>query len=211
MAITSDLIRVTFRAQVNAQKVEVVQSYAVAGAALLAVNCTQVAEALWNDVKVKWRAAVWDYTSYRFKSVFCEEIQGSLGFGEYPIPAGEQPGTRGPAAGTDDFPPFVAAGVRLTVASRVTRPGQKRFWGANETDQMSGVWGATYLGLLNTLMANWVAARDLGAPAALVGVIPQVVSYDRITGLPTARQDVTGYLINTSVTTQNSRKYGHGA
>lgn len=210
MGITSDLLKVSVRGRYLGQQVQVIQSFACGGAGLLTASCENVGEAFWNYVKASWRgmhaATVDDLT----QSVFVEEVGGSLGFGEYAIPTAEQQGTRDSTGLVHLMPPFVGVGVRLTVATRVTRPGQKRLWGVWEGDNVGGGLGAGLLALTEALMDDWTLPIGLSAPADIVQLNAQVVTYDRVTGAPGARQMVAGYLVNPNLTTQNSRKLGRG-
>lgn len=210
MAITSDLLRISVRGLYLGQQVQVIQPFICGGAGLLTANCAGVAEAFWEEIKDDWRSCHGNDSNDKTLSVLCEEIGGSLGFGEYPIPPGEQLGTRDTSGLAGLLPPFVAVAVRLTVATRVTRPGQKRFWGVYEADQALGVFAGPLFTAYETLMDTWTLPIGLSAPADIVQLEANVVHFDRVTGEPGARQDVTGYLINQNLSTQNSRKFGRG-
>lgn len=170
----------------------------------------QLAEAWWNHVKGVYRALISLGMTDYFRSVVAKDLSDTTGlFGEYGIPVGERGGTRTGVVQGEPVPAFNAVGIRLNVASRVTRPGQKRLSGLIEDDLYGQAVGATFLGLA----AAWadVLTNDLvlGAPAALVTLRPAVVRRD-ITGAVTASQPVTGYFINPNVTSQVSRKIGRG-
>lgn len=193
------------------QQVMNVWTYEVGGSAG-SYSATQWGESWWNHVKATYRAvATTDYTAL-FETVRVRELDSLTGdFGEFGIPLAEQAGTRASGAGTP-LPPFVAASVRLTVATRLTRPGQKRFAGLTEADISGTTIGAVPTAAIAALMAVMDGpALVLGAPVLLGELYPQIVRRDPVTGLPVARQAVTGSLISPFVSTQNSRKVGHGS
>src|SRR5664279_3094651 len=155
MAITSGLVKVILRYTFLSQKCETIGYYAPGGAAWLTANAAQAAQAWWNDVKTAWRAIVPNSSDALFDSVFFEEVGGGLQYGEYAIPAGEVFGTR-VATGLGDFmPAYVAVGCRLSVTTRATRPGQKRFPFAMEGDNVNGVVQAPFLALIETLSGHY--------------------------------------------------------
>lgn len=203
---------VAIRGHYLGQMVQLGQWYETDGAAFLTATPDQVGEAYWNHVKVAFRALVAAAVQVSIESVFVSE-DGPLGaYGEFPVPALERQGTR--VLGSLDalMGPNIAAGVRLTVGTRLTRPGQKRMWGLYEVDNDAGGYlGPIYTGLLATMAAFWSAPIILGAPVATGVLTPIVTHRDPVTDLITDYQDVTGFIVKPEVTTQNSRKYGVGA
>ena len=192
----------------NAQVLNVFQ-YAVGGS-FGTVSAANWGEAWWNHVKTPMRA-ICSANASPFRAVRVREMEDPVGaYGEFGIPTGEWAGTRTPPAG-DWLPMFVGAGVRLSVATRVTRPGQKRFSYLTEADCDGTLLLTAYSTLLNTLMTTLAANMVLGAPALAAELQPVVVRKDPTTGLPTASQPVTGYIISNNVTSQVSRKAGRGA
>lgn len=174
------------------------------------VNAAQYGEAWWNHVKNNMRALSATGLGALFKSVKVAELGNSTGeYGEFAIPAGEQTGTRSAPTDADAEAPFMSAGVRLTVATRATRPGQKRFGFITQHDSQNGSLGSAYQALLVTLMGTLTTNMTLGAPAAGVVLVPHVVSLNS-DGTIRASQTITGYRINPYVTTQNSRKFNVG-
>ena len=168
------------------------------------------AQGWWNHVKTGYRALAATGQGDCFKSVKVSELGNPAGeYGEYAIPAGEQSGTRTNPTDADNVPPFLAAGVRLTVATRATRPGQKRFPFLMQQDTASGTLGSAFSALVNTLMTTMVANMTLGAPAAGVVLVPNVVSLNA-DGSIRASQLITGFAINPYITSQNSRKFNAG-
>lgn len=210
MAIAVSDLRISVRGLIYNQRWQNSQWYRLEGAAFLTATPSGVGEAYWNHVKSAWRGFVVANSFMTFESVFVEEPGSDGQYGEYAVPVGEVQGTRAGGTQNDPMPPFCAAGVRLTVGSRATRPGQKRFIGLVDTDNVIGVLqsaAATALGTLATLLT---ATMVLGAPVATGSLHPEIVTYNPITHSIEAYQDVTGFVINPNITTQNSRKVGRG-
>jgi hypothetical protein len=175
------------------------------------VEPVHIAEAYWNHIKTAYRATVPSTMPTPFQSIFIRELNNAAGdYAEFDIPAPEKTGTRNPPSQAELLPPFVGIGVRLVVGTRVTRPGQKRFGFLMEGDSNAGVVPSGTATLFVTLMNVMSVNMLLGAPAATVELQPIVVRKDA-QGYVTAFQNITGYLINPYITTQNSRKYGRGA
>jgi len=166
-------------------------------------------EGWWNFVKTTTRGLCQSDQTGVFRNVKVRELSLASGaYGTYDIPLAEQAGTRSTGSG-GQMPPYVAAGVQLVVGTRVTRPGQKRMPFVTEGDNTAGVMSAA----LQTSMIAWcnviTAPMTLGAPVSGNRLLPVVVSKDA-GGNVTAFQYITGYLINTNLTSQNSRKIGRG-
>ena len=175
---------------------------------ILAVH---IAEAWWNHVKVAYRALATSAFSTPFQSIRIRELNNNAGdYAEYDIPTAEKSGTRASPSEPTAMPPFSAAGVRLVVGTRLTRPGQKRLPFLTEGDNSVGLLGSAYTALTVTLMNILVANMTLGAPAA-TAVLKPVVTRKDAQGFVTAYQPVTGFLVNADVTTQNTRKFGRGS
>lgn len=174
------------------------------------VNAIDLATGWWNHVKIAWRAIVASNFGTYFRSVRVLELNNSAGaFGDWNIPTGESAGTRAPTAAPQALPPFNAAGIRLLVGSRLTRPGQKRIYGLTEADSDEGLLTAAYQVLLNSLGTVISAPMVLAAPVAGVTLQPIVASKDAA-GTVINSQAITGFLINQYVTSQNTRKTGRG-
>lgn len=210
MPITASLLKVQIRGILLGQNVEVVQWYAPTGAAFITATAAGVAEAFWNDIKTDWRACHFDNASDKTTSVVVAEPGDTGAFGEWAIDPSEQEGTRDSGVGFQAMPPYCVVAVRQTVATRATRPGQKRFWGLGEGDSVNGILQPTLQGLVDTLMAHFESAVILGAPVATGVMTPQVVGLDPATGLPARQQDVIGHVTSVYVGTQVSRKYNRG-
>lgn len=212
MAITGDALLITLRYEFLAQKCQTAQYYTPSGATFITANCDGVGNAWWQDVKDAWRdlinAASGDFL---FKSVLVEEFNGSGGLGEYAIPIDEQLGTRPGGATSGFLPSYCACGVRLSVPTRNTRPGQKRFPGLIETDVLDNEITSDYIDLVEALSAKYDSAITLGAPVAAGLLTPIIIKYTGSPPAEAARQDVTGHVINSSVTSQVSRRKGHGS
>lgn len=170
----------------------------------------EIAEAWWNHVKAAYRALAITPGGRQFDSVTCRELNNPTGeLAEYSIPTADQDGTR-PAGSLGSYmPSFTSVGVRLTVGSRTTRPGQKRIPFLSEGDVANNDVGATFVGLVQSLMDVMTTNIVLGDPAELL-VLDPIVTRKDATGAVTAHQPVTGYVINPYATTQVSRKIGRG-
>jgi hypothetical protein len=211
MPITGNLLEIVLRFSWLQQECETVQFYKPGGAAFLTATPAGVGEAWWNDVKAAWRAMAPSSSDAVFKSVFVREYNGLGGYGEFPIPVGEIFGTRS-ATGLGDFmPPYVAAAGKLSVATNVTRPGQKRLPFALEGDNVNGKIQAAFQTLCNAVLAKYSTTITLGAPVATGVLVPQIVRKAGSPPAPSAWQDVVGYVLNQNFSTQNSRKFGHGS
>lgn len=211
MPITSSLIKVTNRYTYLGQKCENVQYYHPVGAAFLTADMTGVLEAYWNDIKASHRAIMTNFDGdATWDSILGEEIGGGLSYAEYPIPTLERVGTRATTGLGDPLNSFSAGGIRLTVGTRVTRPGQKRFPFLFEADVQRNALGAAYLALLTAVGVKYSESVFLGVPVATGELQPMIVRINRTTGEVEASQPVTGKVVNPNITTQVSRKVGRG-
>lgn len=173
-------------------------------------NAAQYGQAWWGHVKTNYRAISAVGLGNVFQSVRVVELGNNTGeYGEYSIPSNEQAGTRANPTDGDAEVLFVAAGVRLTVPSRLTRPGQKRFPFLTQNDTAAQQLSSAYIAILTTLMGTMTANMTLGAPAAGVVLVPSVVGLNA-DGTIRASQAVSGYVINTNPTSQVSRRIGRG-
>ena len=173
-------------------------------------GAVQYAEAWWNHVKGTTRALFGSGIGDIFSSVTVRELNNAAGeLGEWDIPTAERAGTRSAPTQNNLMPYFVTAGARLTVGTRLTRPGQKRMSGLYEEDNASGYLQPAYKALLASWLNVITNPLTLGAPAAGVVLSPQVFRRD-VTGAVIAEQPVVGYVINNNLTSQNTRKYGKG-
>ena len=211
MAITSSLLKVTLRSTWLGQQMQTARHFEIVGAAFLTASAAAVGEAWWNDVKTEWRGCAPAAQGNIFQSVLVEELGGGQEFGEYPIPVGEQQGTRSSAGLGEPLPSFLAVGMRFTVGTRQTRPGQMRVPWLWEADVNQNQVQAGMLGLCNALGAKLSSTLLLGAPVA-TGTMHQAILRMSKTVPPTieAQQMVNGYITNGFVTTQISRKVGRG-
>lgn len=211
MAITSGLVQILLRYTFLGQRCETTSYWSPGGAVWLTANAAQGAEAWWNEVKDEWRALYPSSSDVSMDSVFFQEIGGGLEYGEYAIPTGERLGTR-VATGLGDFlPAYVAVGCRLSVTTRVTRPGQKRFPFALEGDNVNGRVGDAFLALCASVAALYSTPLIMGAPVATGTLTPQIARFDRATGTLEAQQEAVGYVLNGFFTSQVSRRPGHGS
>lgn len=200
-------LRIEIRGTIKGQACMVRQWYETDGAAFLTADPTGVGEAFWNHIKTAWRAMhIGDGVDFT-QSIFVAEDGPTGAYGEYAIPTGEQTGLRSGAGLGSSLPAYSAGGIRLTVGSRVTRPGQKRFWGLYELDADHGdLVSAGYATLLDGIGPMFSAPLTLGAPVALGVLNPIIVSMGGTPPVVVASQPVTGYLVHPYVTSQVSRK-----
>lgn len=202
-------LKIVIRGQILSQQFNNVCWYLTDGAAFLTADATGIGEAFWNDIKTVWRAAMEGGSELTTTSILVSEPGPGGAFGEFPIPSAEQQGNR--AGATSQYlPAFNGVGIRLAVATRTTRPGQKRIVGGLEEDQASGAWTSTYLGLIDDIAAKFSEPITLGAPVATGVLIPIVARVVEPGGTVSVYQEVVGHVINPMVTSQVSRKPGRG-
>lgn len=212
MAFSATYIEITLRYILLGQRCQTARVYAWDGAAVAAASAEQLGEAWWNHYKDAWRGLVGGDTDVAsFQSVVVREVGGSLSFGEFSVPLVEQAGTRDPGDLEGQMPSYCAVGCRFTVGSRVTRPGQMRIPFLDESDVSLNVVGATFLGLCQDLAELYSAPNILGAPVATGEIIPSVVTFGASPDIVTAGQTINGYILNSFITSQVSRRYGHGS
>lgn len=210
MAIgAGSLIEITVGGQIQAEHWQNNWTHQVDGE-LGSPTAANIGEAWWNSVKTAYRALVSSAHTTAFQFVRVREMDSLTGeYGEFAVPTAEQPGT-GPTSSTTYLPAFNAAGIRLTVGTRVTRPGQKRIGGQRGEDISSNAWVPAYMTKLVAFGDAFMTMSTLGAPAVGTDLQLVVVRIDPNTHLPVAHQDVTGFLVNPYVTSQVSRKRGVG-
>lgn len=197
------LIEVTLEMNAYNQPMANVFTYELA-AFLPTVPASQIADAWWQHFKAAYRGFANTNYVQLFRAVRVLELNNPLGdYGEYAIPSAEGTGTRG--GGGDAMPSFLAAGIKLVVGTRTTRPGSKRLVGLAEADQNAGLLVGTAITTATTLANLMSAYTILGAPAIGTELQPIIVRRD-ITGAVIARQNVVGAIVKAEVTTQNSRK-----
>ena len=211
MPITSSLVRITLRYTFLAQLCQTQRTFEVEGSFSPDISAANLGEAWWNDVKAAWRALVPPSTDFVFTSVLVEEVGGSLNFGEYAIPSGEQQGTRVPGVVTNFMPAYCAVGCRLTVATRVTKPGQMRIPGLLELDNEAGAATSGFLALCEDIAEKYANDLLLGSPAALTTIHAQVTNSNDVDSPPGFYQPIVGFVLNPSLTSQVSRRPGHGS
>ena len=203
-------LEIQFRYTYLNQRLLTRQYYQMGGAAFLTATPAQVAEAYWNDVKALWRSLFSTASTVATQdALFVREVGGLQQYAEYPIPTAERVGTR--AAGDDGewVAPFMAAGVKLVVGSSVTRPGQKRISSMREGDITGNALITAHQTLVDNVADIFSTIRNLGAPVA-TGVLIPVVGGTEIDGDPTVWNEITGHVVNQFITSQVSRKIGHG-
>jgi len=169
-----------------------------------------LANAWWQNVKGWWRSVAATNFVDMFKLVTARDITDLAGaYGTFGIPLVEQGGTRAPGASPEGLPDFVAAGVRLNVGTRLTRPGQKRLAGLNENDQFSSILTAGVLSVVQAWGDQAIQTLTLGEPAPLLVITPVVV-HKLPDGSAGVYQPMTSATAAANVTSQVSRKRGRG-
>lgn len=212
MAFSASLIEITLRYLLLGQKCQTARQYSWDGVAISSASPEALGESWWNHYKTAWRALAPDYEPYAsFVSVLVREVGGGLAFGEYAIPALERSGTRSTDPSPNMMPSYVAVGCRLTVASRVTRPGQMRIPFLYESDNISNAVQSGFLSLCDSLAVLYSNPNTLGAPTATGVITPQVVRFGADADTVVANQAVTGYILNSNTTSQVSRRLGNGS
>lgn len=173
-------------------------------------SAVEIAEAWWSHVKTTYRALAVAGGGRQFDKVMVRELNNPTGeLAEFSVPSGEQDGTRSAGSLGPYLPTANAVGVRLTVGTRATRPGQKRIPFLTEGDVVGNPIEATFVGLTEALMAVMTGTITLGIPAEFV-VLDPIITRKDATGAVTAHQPVTGFIVNPYVSSQVSRKYGRG-
>lgn len=210
MAITSEYLQITVRGVLLGQKVQVSQWYRAAGIAFSLSSAEAVGNAYWQNIKTAWRATHLNFGNDRTESILVSEPGGFGEYGTYSIPLSEQIGTHAGVAGDNQMPSFVSAGVKLNVSTRVTRPGQKRFWGLMESFQTDGVLNSTYIALVDTLAGKFSGVIALGEPVLAGSLEPYIMKINPLDGSMIVGQPVSGHTVSFFVTSQNSRKVGRG-
>lgn len=174
------------------------------------VSPVNLAEGWWNHVKATYRALYATGAGNIFQEVKITELDVVGGdYATFPVPVGERAGTRTTPSPNTFQASFMATGVRLTVGTRVTRPGQKRLPLVYEADSDGDALEAGWISLVNSWGAVIAADMTLGSPAA-TAILHPIVVRKAVDGTVAAYQDVTGYLTNPRPTSQVSRKYGRG-
>lgn len=211
MPVTASHIKVQYRYLWLDQRCLTEQYFRVTGAAFLTATMLGVLEALWANTQDSFRSVFPDEGGFQAVSLYGEEVGGGGGYAEYAIPVEEQGGLRPVAVGLEAVTGALAGGFRQTVGTKLTRPGQKRMPGLVEVDISGNILtdGEEYITYLTAWAETLSTPRLLGAPVATGELMP-AIGGSRVDGVPTVFQDVVGYVINPYVTTQVSRKYGHG-
>lgn len=205
-----DLIEIVMNMRAQGQETLNIWQYSIQSIPVT-VTAVQLAEGWWNHVKATYRALQLATQPDTFISVRVRELNDPTGdYAEFDVPTAEKLGLRANPSQNELLPSFNAAGVRLVVGSRVTRPGQKRIPFLVESDNVAGTIQASFKTLLTSHMNVMSVPMVLGAPAALTDLYPIVTKKDQF-GTVSAYQFVTGYIINNNITSQNSRKVGRGS
>lgn len=210
MAITEGtLLELSIVSSTAGQRLMNVWGYEVTGT-FTGIAAVNVAEAWWNAVKTNYRGLIYATPGWIYQSILIREMNNPTGeLAEYTVPTGEQQGTRTAPANPEFMPLFTSVGVRLTVGSRETRPGQKRIWGLTESDSESNNVSTAFQAIVDTLMNQMDGPITLLSPALGMDLQPVVFRKDA-TGTVVAHQNVIGHVTNRWTTTQVSRRVGRG-
>lgn len=127
------------------------------------------------------------------------------------------PGARPGAQGGDALPPHVAWAFRINRVSSAVRNGQKRFWGVPEAQQVDGT--ATAIGFTDRLALGNLLFADLGGIGTFNTYRPVIYRYAREEEVIPAKTipalAAADFAVSTAgfvaITSQNSRKFGHGS
>jgi len=204
-------VRIVLNQVYQGQQVLNVLHYVVSVDVALATY-TDLAQGFWDDIKASWRAAV--VSPMTFDSVEAYDNADPLGdFGSYTIPTAERAGL----GGSDGESPFIAYGLKFGVANRTTKPGAVRICGARDSlvDNF-GVINAAQITALNTLSAALLNGFNFGlllAGHAVLNVYgaPHPASTRYPARIDPVYNPVTAITPLANVTTQNTRKIGHGS
>lgn len=212
MAFSGSHIEISLKYTNLGQNCITARCYTWDGVAIGAATPAQVGEAWWNHYKDAWRALAPDNGSDAlFQSVLIREVGGGLAYGEYAVPSGEQAGTRDSGVLGEQMPSYCAVGCRFTVGSGVTRPGQMRVPFLNEVDTGGNVVGAPFLALAEDLATLYSESNILGAPVATGVITPTVVRFGVDNDTIAASQPIDSFVLNSFITSQVSRRRGHGS
>lgn len=173
-----------------------------------AITPAQLAEAWWNHVKANYRNVATNVWATAYLSVYCEQVDiAAAPFGIYPIPVGEQVGSRVPAAapGNVQTNTFTSIGMRLNVGTHLTRSGQKRLWGLSEGDLLGNSLEAPAIAAAVLLGQAMDQFQVLGAPALLTEVQP-VVRATAPDDEVSPHQYITSCSVSPTVRSQVSRR-----
>jgi len=205
----NDIFRITLRYRVLGQVCMNVYDYKIHDVLDPPVDALNAAEDFWEQKKTLLRALAPNAATFRFVDINVKNMTNPEGdYGTWAIPSGEVAGTR--SVSTDAMPPFNAVGIQMTVGTRVTRPGQKRIAGMHEGDQAEGVLTSSITTPAIALAEEFATDLHTRDVLEIDYATPVIVHLDESTELPTASQPVTGYLLNTNVDSQVSRKIGRG-
>jgi hypothetical protein len=196
-----DTYRITLRQSFSGQ--EILNVFYYRDVAISGFNPVAVAQGFWDHIKATYRPLLAPSANVIAQQVDCEFLSGAHPFGSYPIPVGEQQGTR--AGSLTYVTPTLAALITLKVSTRVTRPGSKRIMGVCEEDLNGFTLAAGYV----TILQNFANVLDqvvdpTGLPAGTV--TPVIVGYPTLLqpGAPRV-QDVSDAVASPYVSHQVSR------
>lgn len=202
------IIKITDRYIFLGQRMENIYYYH-AGAAILV---TQL-----YDVGHDWFVNMGTYVkqlqsnSVQHLEVVVEDIGGDRDYASYPVPIADAFGVNGSG---DDCAPFVVAALKLIPGNRSVRPGSKRYSGLRESQVAAGGYlTPAALGDLDNIGLAATQTIDVGGVPTLGPVIvgfPHPAHGNTPARSAITAVDIAGWNSKTAISTQNSRKYGHG-
>lgn len=166
-----------------------------------------ICQSFWDSIKVNWRALYMTTLDLTYTSVNMDVVDGGGQYGSYSIPAGEQAGTRSPT-GNSYLPSFNAYSITFNPVLRLVRPGSKRIAGVTELDNSAGLIVGTTVTLLNTLANNLI--NGFNVTGTIGNTSLSIYSGGTLTRPTPLAIDVGSYRVLPAISTQNSRKIGHG-
>lgn len=212
MSFSASHIEIALKYTNQGQNCLTVRCYTWDGVAIATASPAALGEAWWNHYKDAWRALAPDNgIDAVFQSVNVREVGGGLAYGEFAIPSGEQDGTRSSVGLGAQLPSYCAVGCRFTVSSGVTRPGQMRIPFLNEIDNAGNIVDSAFIALCEDLAALYSSPNTLGAPTATGVITPTVVRFGIDNNTVAASQPIDSYVLNSFITSQVSRRRGHGS
>lgn len=150
-------------------------------------------------------------TNVLYSSLIAENLDGDRTYFEKLFPSGT---VHGSLTATNSLNSFLAMSVKLGPENRTVRPGHKRFCGVTE-EMVENGGGLTpaQITLLNTV---GTALKTILSPVTLGVAVPVIVGFPHPAGAHTPERvsrvavKITTFTVLSYLTTQNSRKIGHG-
>lgn len=207
MAVTNgDIFRMTISGMNGNKPVKQVSHWRVNNATAVDTAWTTLAESMWRHFREEVRAFPTTAYTELFQTVRLDTVNKPIGeFGEFGIPLTERSGTRAAGTASEKLANFLCAPIKLLVGTKATKSGSKRLAGLVEGDVNANNIVPALFEHLADIGAKYSTEADLGAPT--IGVRCQPVIFRDGKGVgPSISQDVTGFAIPLSLTTQKTRQ-----